>query len=298
MAPSMRRLKPAPIPNDLIRKIRERGSMADTILMLELLDYGVTPASERLLVRALRKGFSVIVQYDEGFEWARPRRLYSSKKPYSWRNLARCLPTLSNSDRISPTEEAARHVVVTGEKGLIAEILRYAYASGDGGMPGFVALLISQTDDCLSCIEQMVHDHIPDYIKQSLTQIEGHIRELGLTTDLCTLYRDMVGLHELNLKALSEHLDGQSKIKAANEAASSEATIKPFREKIEVMVTKFDDQRLRGGGITWPSKRARVRHFLEAYVASYGRLPSGPTHIKSDTNSFNWDLGIINFDEA
>jgi len=283
--------------------------MGDKIVGLELLNYGVTPVSEHLWVHALRNGFAVVVQCDQEplprgslnaieARWKRPRRLYSSKQSYSWRALARCLPTLSNSDRINPSEEAAPHIVVTGEKGLVAEILRYAYASGDGGMPGFVALLIDKTDNCLSRMAQITHDRLSDGIQQQLAQIEDYIRELDLTTDLCALCQNMVGLHELNLKALSEHLEGLSKIKAANEAASREATVEPFREKIEAMVARFDDQRLRGGGITWPSKRARVRRFLEAYVASYGRLPSGPTHVKSDTDSFNWDLGIINFAEA
>ena len=77
-----------------------------------------------------------------------------------------------------------------------------------------------------------------------------------------------------------------------------EAKIEPFREKIKSIAERFDDQPLRGGGMVMPSKRMRVRRFLESYVISHGILPSGPTHGKSDSDFFRWDFGMVNFDEA
>jgi len=271
--------------------------MAVNIVALELLDYGVTPVSEHVWVRGLSKGFSVLVQSDyEG--WGKPRRLYSSKKHYSWRALARCLPTLSNDDRTNPYEEAAPHVVVKGEEGLIAELLRYAYASGDGGMPDYVALLIDQTDDCLSRVAKITDGRLSTEVIQQLLDIEDGIRTLHLTRDLCTLCRETAGFHDLDLKALSEHLKRLLDIQRRKEAELRGATIAPFRQKIEAMVEKFDDKSVRGGGMVMPSKRMRVRRFLESYVISHGTLPSGPTHVKSDSKHFSWDFGIINFDEA
>jgi hypothetical protein len=267
--------------------------MANDIVAIELLDYGTTPGREWVWVRALRKGFSVLVKNDI---WKRPRRLYSSSQPYSWRVLVRCLATLSNDDRINPSEDAAPFVVVKGEKGLVADILRYAYASGDGGMPEDLALLIDQTDGCLLRLERITKGLAE--VRPLLSNIADCIRELNLTRDLCGLARAMQGSHELDLKALSEILEQLGKEKVKRDAELREASITPFREKIEAMIKDFDDQPLRGGGMTLPSRRMRVRRFLESYVVSHGRLPIGPTRVNSDSKSFHWDLGIINFDKT
>jgi hypothetical protein len=269
--------------------------MAINTVTIELLNYGVTPGSERVWVRALRKGFSVVVQ---NVIWKRPRRVYSSKQPYSWRPLARCLANLSNLDRINPSEDAAPHVTVKGEKGLVADILRHAYASGEGGMPDWVALLIDQTDDCLSHIEKVTDGHLSTEVQQRLTEIAYGIGELNLSRDLCALSRATDGSSKLDLKALWEELERQLDINAARETELREASIKPFREKIEAMIKDFVDRPVRGGLVTMPSKKMCVRRFLESYVMSHGRLPSGPIRVSSDSNSFPWDFGIINFDET
>ena len=269
--------------------------MAVNIVAIELLDYGVTPGSEWVWVRALRKGFSVLVKNDI---WKRPRRLYSSPQSYSWRALARCLANLSNDDRINPSDDAAPFVVAKGETGLVADILRYAYASGDGGMPEDLALLIDQTDGCLSRIKRVTNGHLSAEVQRLLYEIADCIRELNLTRDLCALTGAMQGSYELDLKALLENLEHLREEKVKRDAELREASIRPFREKIEAMIKDFDDQPVRGGGMTWPSTRTRVRRFLESYVVSHGRLPSGPIRVISDSKSFHWDLGIMNFDET
>jgi hypothetical protein len=205
---------------------------------------------------------------------------------------------LSNSARINPSEDAAPYVVVKGEKGFVADILRYAYASGDGGMPDSLALLLDQTDVCLARIEGVTDGRLSAEVQQRLANIAHCMGELDFTRDLCALSREMQGSYELDLKALSEKLEHLMQEKANRDTELREASIRPFREKIEAMIKDFDDQPVRSGGMTMPSRRMRVRRFLESYVVYHGRLPSGPTRVSSVSKSFHWDFGIINFDET
>jgi len=108
----------------------------------------------------------------------------------------------------------------------------------------------------------------------------------------------MDGSYEPDLKALTEYIERLLDTKAARETEVREASIRPFREKIEAMIEEFDDQPVRGGGMLMPSKRRRVRGFLEFYVFAHEKLPSGPTRVSSNSDLFPWDLGMINFDET
>jgi hypothetical protein len=107
-----------------------------------------------------------------------------------WRGAVNLVQRLSNQS----IRGRRPHVVVEGEDGLIAEILRYAYASGDGGMPPFIALLIDQTDDCLSRIEKVTNGCLSAEVQQQLLQIAENINELNLTNHVCALNREAVGL--------------------------------------------------------------------------------------------------------
>ena len=50
----------------------------------------------------------------------------------------------------------------------MAEILRYAYASGDGGIPEFVELLIAQRDECLLRLDDATCSKLSDEILRLL----------------------------------------------------------------------------------------------------------------------------------
>jgi hypothetical protein len=150
----------------------------------------------------------------------------------------------------------------------------------------------------LSRIESITDGRLSPEVQRLLSEIADGIGELNLTRDLCVLNRAIRGSYELDLNALSEQLGHLVDDKAKRDAELREASIEPFRETIEAMIKDFDDQPVRGGGMTMPSRRMRVRRFLESHVVSHGRLPSGPTRVSSDSKSFSWDFGIINFDET
>jgi hypothetical protein len=267
--------------------------LAEVITRLSLRDYGVTPGSEWVEARALHRGFSVVV-WDSDFS-RRPRRRYVSAKSYSWRAFARSLSNLSTSDWINPDPAAASSVVVEGTGGLVAEILRYAYASGDGGTPEFVRLLIQQRDDCLSRLENAIGERISDELQAQLSQIASDLDELALEPDLCAIARLATEDGGLDVNSIAAYLSTEVEAKHHEDARWRERQISPFRARIEAFVSKFDDRSLRGGGMLFPSARRRVRRFLEDYAIANGRLPDGPTRVNSESRSYLWDLGIIDF---
>lgn len=265
--------------------------MVKTITRLALENYGMSPGSEWVEARALRRGFSVVV-WDSHF-FRRPRRRAYSSTSYSWRAFAKCLLHLSDAERINP--DAAVFVEVKGETGLVAEILRYAYAAGDSGIPEFVELLIAQRDECLSRLDDAICK-LSDEIITLLGEIASNIRVLQLDSDLCALNYTATGGNSLDLRSIAGHLDGLAEAKRFEETRLRESLIAPFRTTIDALAEKFDDWRLRGGGVVLPSKRDRIRRFLEDYIVANGALPRGPVHLKSEDSHYSWDLGSIDFD--
>lgn len=186
-------------------------------------------------------------------------------------------------------------VVVEGEGGLVAEILRHAYASGDSGMPEFVRLLMEQRDDWLWLFEKAFGDRIPNELQAQLTEIASDLDELGLEPDLCATARLAAGVETLDLKSIAEYLSVEVEAKHYEDARRRELMILPFRTSIEAFVERFDDRPVSGGGMAFPSVRRRIRRFLEDYVVANGRLPNGPVRVKQNSASYAWDLGMIDF---
>lgn len=224
----------------------------------------------------------------------RPRRRYISSRSYSWRAFALCLSNLSTADRINPDPAAASQVEVEGESGLVAEILRRAYASGDGETPEFLHLLIQHRDDCLLDLEEAVGDRLSDELQAQLADIASDLDELGLEPDLCAVARVATGGNELDLRSIAEYLSTKVDAKRYEDARQRDRLLAPFKTSIDTFVEKFDDRPLRGGGMV-RSPRSRVRSFLEDYVIANGCLPTGPVRVKSESRSFSLDLGTIDF---
>lgn len=268
--------------------------MTKTITRLALENYGMSCGSEWVEARALRRGFSVVV-WDSHF-YRRPRRRDYCSTSYSWRAFATCLLHLSDFERINPDPDAAVFVEVEGETGLVAEILRYAYASGDGGIPEFVELLIAQRDECLLRLDDATCSKLSDEILRLLGEITSNIQILKMDLDLCALNHAATGGSSLDLRSIAGYLDGLAEAKRLDEARLREGLIAPFRTTIDALAEKFEDRRLRGGGMVLPSKRDRIRQFLESYIVANGALPSGPVNVKTEDSSYSWDLGSIDFD--
>jgi hypothetical protein len=263
--------------------------MGQVIVKLELNHYRV----EWVEARSLRKGFSVVARDIEVSR--RARRRFISKENYNWRAFARCLPGLCEPDMLNPYESEAPFVNVAGEDGLVAEILRYAYACCDSGMPDFAEFLIEQTDDCLSQIEIYTGEKLSENVQSLLLEIESNINYLNLDRNICALTRPITGRDHLDLELLLKRLEALSDEKSKQDGKQRENIIRPFRDIIESRIARFDS---RGRRFGYSSDQSRARSFLEGYILSEGRLPSGAVHVKSSPESgMRWDLGVIDFDE-
>jgi hypothetical protein len=60
-----------------------------------------------------------------------------------------------------------------------------------------------------------------------------------------------------------------------------ETALAPFRTTVEAYVERFPDdkQQYPGAGYVFPSRRTWARRYIEQYVLSHGKLPTGVHHI-------------------
>ena len=260
------------------------------VVRLELNNYGVTPGSEWVEARQLQQGYSIVTW--DSFLFRRPHRCHFFREPYSWRSFAKHLPNLFGNDRLNPDEEAAKEIRVIGEKGLVAEVLRWSYASAGGLLPDWVDLIIKQRDETLADLEAAMDFPITEEIFDLLVNIPWMIKELKLEQDLGDLARSRLPGNRIDLRKI--HQDLEHRIEEVE--TESRALIASFEHEFQAILEPFDGRRTRGGGITAPSDRDRIRSYLISYIRRHKKMPRGIHHVKSDGGMFGArDFGLIKF---
>jgi hypothetical protein len=146
-------------------------------------------------------------------------------------------------------------------------------------------------------LEDVFGERISEEFQAKLSQIASDLDELALDPDLCAIARLATENGRLDVNLIAAYLSTEVDAKHHKDARRREDMITPFRDRIEAFVGRFDDRPVRGGGMSFPSARSRVRRFLEDYVIANGRLPDGPTKVNSESKFYLWNLGTIDFSE-
>tara|TARA_R110000868_G_scaffold405577_1_gene685097 strand:+ start:20299 stop:21507 length:1209 start_codon:yes stop_codon:yes gene_type:complete len=266
--------------------------MSETITKVSLLNYGITPCSEWVEARKAGLGFEVWHWHE--YALRDPAIRFQIDTPYSWRQLAALLPDIFGEDGFNVEPEAARLVEVEGEDGLAAETLRYAFASGESLLPDFAKLIIDQTDETIALLEGQLGGHLDDDAIEALNEIYCYIHEQNLPTDLeelCRTFNRLEGIDIFDLKEQLERSTVESDRRAREERLRRLA---PYTDIIEKMTEPDADIRAVGG----PSRRQRMRNFIETFVLENDDLPAGRMRVRSEPGtSYAFDFGVIDFDE-
>lgn len=267
---------------------KELMSKTDTPLLRIFLDsYGLTPVSEWLEARSTKDGYCIVGYNSYGLP--EPKELYRSHNPYSWRDVAVQLPTIFDPMFENVEEEAAQYLDIEGEIGLPSEIIRYAYACGDGRMPEFAHLLIQQSDQTLKDIEKQVGGELDEEGRVPIEELAYLISDLGLEPDLIGLSALYITGGKLNIPELIDELN---KLEVVEKKLRS-IRLKPYQDEVEQILSEFSDLRPPPG---FPSQKVFIREFLNRFILEHGHLPRGTHRIVSKPGaSFRYDLGEHDF---
>jgi hypothetical protein len=256
--------------------------------------------------RARRGGFSVWFRdhsfYPEGCE------LGSSEQRYDAQTLARIIYDSGITfrmwiDKREPRPSYAyRSVIVTGEHGLKAHMLRLIFTEYIEGR-----WLMDQSDASFHFLEDIIGEPSDEDWDRAISPIEYLMRFVGIP-EPGPHERDLLNLlHGYGLPATRESFDPLlHAVKRDHERytqereAQRQALIAPFRDQIEMIAGKFSDFVPRPGRppIKPWSKRAEIRRFLEDYVVKHARMPQGrfQATIEGEMGT-RTHLGTLDFDE-
>ncbi len=213
----------------------------------------------------------------------------STKEPYTWRSFANLLLRISEG---FIEEDAYTHVIVKGEKGTIADILRIAWSQDQE----LTEWILAQSDKGIELLKGEFESLVEGDVKAFLTDFLCVINELNADRRLEKLKSAFSPeTPDFDIREIYNKME--KRLSWINDVIGKEreARLAPFLEDIDKIADQFDDTPHHSALMPLPSVKSSISQWLCDYVAEHGELPAGTHHVSRGSMGGKLSVGEIDF---
>lgn len=131
-----------------------------------------------------------------------------------------------------------------------------------------------QSEESLSALRAQLPNPLDEQSIDTIEEIEACADELSLSHDFLSLCRHY-DLAAPTLASLVQPIVREGSLLRERREREGAAHVQKFRREIDLIVSDLSTRPTRGGGMTNPPLRQKVKKFLERYIGARGALPEG-----------------------